>query len=142
MSVMETHGFHEQLVYLSKRALKEALQSKRTKVLPGLYTSVFKFELITGRYEESLNTLLSNPVPENRRICLRELLAKLIEQRKNAVIVDLNYGNMEQQVVSILKANARTSDISKDGYFYELIYAFHVKRDLFQRGKIISQNYV
>ncbi|KAK6102919.1 Nucleoporin Nup120/160 family protein [Brugia pahangi] len=141
MSVMETHGFHEQLVYLSKRALKEALQSKRTKVLPGLYTSVFKFELITGRYEESLNTLLSNPVPENRRICLRELLAKLIEQRKNAVIVDLNYGNMEQQVVSILKANARTSDISKDGYFYELIYAFHVKRDLFQRAALTMLEY-
>ncbi|EJW84189.1 hypothetical protein WUBG_04899 [Wuchereria bancrofti] len=141
MSVMEAHGFHEQLVYLSKRALKEALQSKHSKVLPGLYTSVFKFELITERYEEALNTLLSNPIPENRRICLRELLAKLIEQRKNAVIVDLNYGNMEQQVVSILKANARTSDISKEGYFYELIYAFHVKRDLFQRGEIVGQNY-
>lgn len=63
-----------------------------------MYTSVFKFELITERYEDALNTVLSNPVPENRRICLREFLAKLIEQKKNAVIVDLNYQNMEQQV--------------------------------------------
>ncbi|OZC07683.1 hypothetical protein X798_05319 [Onchocerca flexuosa] len=143
MSVMEMHGFHEQLVYLSRRALKEALQTRQshTRVLPGLYTSVFKFELITGRYEDALNTLLSNPVPENRRICLRELLAKLIEQRKNTVIVDLNYGNMEQQVINILKANARTSDISKEGYFYELIYAFHVKRDLFQRAALTMLEY-
>ncbi|VDK68116.1 unnamed protein product [Onchocerca ochengi] len=143
MSIMEMHGFHEQLVYLSRRALREALQARQlhTRVLPGLYTSVFKFELITERYEDALNTLLSNPVPENRRICLRELLAKLIEQRKNAVIVDLNYGTMEQQVVNILKANARTSDISKEGYFYELIYAFHVKRDLFQRAALTMLEY-
>ncbi|KAL3993762.1 Nucleoporin Nup120/160 family protein [Acanthocheilonema viteae] len=143
MAVMEMHGFHEQLVYLSRRALKEALQAKdlNTRVLPGLYMSVFKFELITGRYEDALNTLLSNPVPENRRICLRELLAKLIEQRKNAVLVGLNYENMEQQVINILKANARTSDISKEGYFYELIYAFHIKRDLFQRAALIMFEY-
>ncbi|MCP9261467.1 hypothetical protein DINM_004472 [Dirofilaria immitis] len=143
MAVMEIHGFNEQLVYLSRRALNEALQAKHlhTRVLPGLYTSVFKFELITERYEDALNTLLSNPVPENRRICLRELVAKLIEQRKNAVIVDLNYGVMEQQVVNILKANARTSDISKEGYFYELIYAFHFRRDLFQRAALTMLEY-
>lgn len=28
MAVMEVHGFHEQLVYLSRRALKEALQTR------------------------------------------------------------------------------------------------------------------
>uniref|UniRef100_A0A158Q7J8 Nucleoporin_N domain-containing protein n=1 Tax=Elaeophora elaphi TaxID=1147741 RepID=A0A158Q7J8_9BILA len=141
MAVMELHGFHEQLVYLSRRALKEALQTKQSTVLPGLYTSVFKFELITERYDDALNTLLSNPVPENRRICLRELLVKLIEQRKNAVLVGLNYENMEQQVIDILKANARTSDISKEGYFYELIYAFHMKRDLYQRAALTMFEY-
>ncbi|EFO22252.2 hypothetical protein LOAG_06232 [Loa loa] len=143
MAAMEVHGFHEQLVYLSRRALKEALQTKHlhTRVLPGLYTSLFKFELITERYDDALNTLLANPVPENRRICLRELIAKLIEQGKNKVIVDLNYGNMEQQVVNILKADARTSDVSKEGYFYELIYAFHVKRDLFQRAALTMLEY-
>ncbi|CAG9533982.1 unnamed protein product [Cercopithifilaria johnstoni] len=143
MAVMEMHGFHEQLVYLSRRVLKEALQTRNvnTTVLPGLYMSVFKFELITGRYEDALNTLLSNPVPENRRICLRELLAKLIEQRKNAVLVGLNYGNMEEQVINILKANARTSDISKEGYFYELIYSFHLKRDLYQRAALTMFEY-
>uniref|UniRef100_A0A915PSA8 Uncharacterized protein n=1 Tax=Setaria digitata TaxID=48799 RepID=A0A915PSA8_9BILA len=143
MAIMELHSFHEQLVYLSRRALKEALRDRQlhAKVLPGLYTSVFKFELITERYEDALNTLLANPIPENRRICLRELLAKLIEQRKNAVIVNLNYENMEQQVVDILKSNARTSDISKEGYFYELIYAFHIKRDLFQRAALTMLEY-
>ncbi|VDK80884.1 unnamed protein product [Litomosoides sigmodontis] len=143
MAVMEMHGFHEQLVYLSRRALKEALQTRdlNARVLPELYTSVFKFELITGRYEDALNTLLSNPVPENCRMCLRELLAKLIEQKKNAVLVGLNYGSMEQQVVDILKANARTSDISKEGYFYELIYAFHIKRDLYQRAALTMFEY-
>ncbi|VDM94978.1 unnamed protein product [Thelazia callipaeda] len=143
MRIMEHHDFYEQLVNLSRLALKKALelQDDYTRILPGLYTSVFKFELITERYENALNTLLSNPAPENRRMCLRELLAKLIEKKENALIINFCYGNMDQQVVDILKANARVSDVKNDGYFYELIFAYSVKQSSYRQAASMMLEY-
>lgn len=50
-------------------------------------------------YDDSLKTLLMNPVAGNQRTCLRELLAKLIDNREFGTIVKFHYKKMEDQVL-------------------------------------------
>ncbi|VDN60417.1 unnamed protein product [Dracunculus medinensis] len=95
MGIMEQHNYSEQLVTLGLLALKDC---DNKTLLPDVYNILFKSELLTNRYQEALHTLLSNPVNDTRRNCLRELLSRLLENNKREILVHLNYKDMEEYV--------------------------------------------
>ncbi|VDK38347.1 unnamed protein product, partial [Gongylonema pulchrum] len=141
MTIVERHGFPDLLVRLSRIALREA-ERDRTGVerfLPKLHVNLFKSELRTEQYEEAMKSILNNPYKDNARTCLREMMAKLVEQKLTNTIVEMFYFTMEREAVEILREYARASNVKKDGFFYELLYAFHMHRSSFQRVDWISE---
>ncbi|VDK57133.1 unnamed protein product, partial [Anisakis simplex] len=134
MTIMESYNYGEQLVQLGRLALRKCVPDD--PLLATVYTTIFKHELHTGRYKDSLRTLLSNPSVENQKICLRELLAKLIDADQRKVLVSLDYGNMEYQVINILEGRARAADISEDSSLYDLLFAFYFKQKNFVKAAL------
>lgn len=65
---------------------------------PTIYTTIFKHELITERFADSLRTLLRNPSIDDRKMCLRELLAKLVDGNQKRALINIDYSSMENQV--------------------------------------------
>lgn len=139
MGILEERNFSEQVVSLGHLALKKV--SPSDPLLGSLYTMQFKHELASGRYSECLRTLLMNPHLDTRKLCLRELLAKLIDSRKSAVLVGLNYGIMETHAVEILETRARSSESEVEAYLFELLFAFHFRRHSFRRAARVMYEY-
>ncbi|MFH4975304.1 hypothetical protein AB6A40_002013 [Gnathostoma spinigerum] len=126
IGLLESYDYKEQLVFVGRLALSKI--EAGNAFLPEIYTALFKHELNSDLYCESLQTLSANPASDCRKKCLREFLARLVERNEIKILIDSDYGQMTDQVVEILEARARTADISEDITLYELLYDFHLKR--------------
>uniref|UniRef100_A0A0M3IHH5 Nucleoporin_N domain-containing protein n=1 Tax=Ascaris lumbricoides TaxID=6252 RepID=A0A0M3IHH5_ASCLU len=132
MAIMESHNYGEQLVQLGRLALRKSLPDD--PLLPTIYTTIFKHELITERFADSLRTLLRNPSIDDRKMCLRELLAKLVDGNQKRALINIDYSSMENQVIDVLGGRARAADVAEDGSLYDLLFGFHFKRRNFAKG--------
>ena len=72
-----------------------------------------------------------------RKDCLRQLLVVLCERRQLQTLVELPYKDrdvdLEQEVISILEARARSIDLMQHSY-YDILYSFYVIRNNFRKG--------
>uniref|UniRef100_F1KRP3 Nuclear pore complex protein Nup160 n=1 Tax=Ascaris suum TaxID=6253 RepID=F1KRP3_ASCSU len=139
MAIMESHNYGEQLVQLGRLALRKSLPDD--PLLPTIYTTIFKHELITERFADSLRTLLRNPSIDDRKMCLRELLAKLVDGNQKRALINIDYSSMENQVIDILEGRARAADVAEDGSLYDLLFGFHFKRRNFAKAALAMLEY-
>ena len=69
---------------------------------------------------------------------MRQFLVVLCERGELQTLVDLPYKernvDLEEEVVNILESRARAIDLTKHNY-YDLLYAFHVWRLNYRKGK-------
>ncbi|VDM47167.1 unnamed protein product [Toxocara canis] len=134
LRIMESHNYGEQVVQLGRLALRKC--SRDDPLLSTVYVMVFKHELMTGWYVESLRTLLANPSMESRKVCLRELLAKLVDGNQKKILVELDYGDMETEFIAILGGRARAADVAEDSTLYDLLFSFHFRRRSFAKAAL------
>lgn len=73
---------------------------------------------------EALN---SNPDLDRRHDSLRDLVKKLLDERKLDVLMQFNYGNLEQLFCEIISTRARATD-AMNNIYYEFLYAYHIRR--------------
>ncbi|VDD86622.1 unnamed protein product [Enterobius vermicularis] len=106
MEVMEGRNCSEEIVTMGRLALQKV--GTNDPLITLIYTTLFKHELATSRYSDCVRTLLKNPSNDNRKMCLRELVAKLIDCNKMKELIILDYGIMQDYVVEILEARARS----------------------------------
>ena len=69
-----------------------------------------------------------------RKDCLRQLLVVLCERGELQQLVQFPYIDLESDVVAILESRARSVDLTSHNY-YDLLYAFHVFRNNYRKGK-------
>lgn len=70
--------------------------------------------------------------------CLRTLVVSLCERSEYKTLVEFHYGELEDDLVSILEQRARSTDLSQAVHnYYDLLYAFHVHKKNFRRAAAI-----
>lgn len=65
---------------------------------------------------------------------MRQLLVVLCERGELQQLVQFPYIDLESDVVAILESRARSVDLTSHNY-YDLLYAFHVFRNNYRKGK-------
>ena len=83
--------------------------------------------------QDAYDALVSNPDPARRRDCLRQFLIILTEQGRLQPLVNFQYEDLQNDVVQILEARARASEVSAASSYYDLLYAFHVHRENYRQ---------
>ena len=83
--------------------------------------------------QDAYGALISNPDPARRRDCLRQFLIILTEQGRLQPLVNFQYEDLQSDVVRILEARARATDVACASSYYDLLYAFHVHRENYRQ---------
>ena len=83
--------------------------------------------------KDAYDALISNPDPSRRRDCLRQFLIILTEKGQLQPLVNFQYEDLQNDVVQILEARARATDVVSASTYYDLLYAFHVHRENYRQ---------
>ena len=73
------------------------------------------------------DSLNANPDSDRRKDNLRDLVKKLLDEKKLDVLMNFAYGGMEELFCDIVFTRARAADPSHNIY-YDFLYAYQVKR--------------
>jgi tetratricopeptide (TPR) repeat protein len=92
-----------------------------------LYSIKFKHHLALKNYEMAYDSLNSNPDSDRKKDNLRDLVKKLLDEKKLDVLMSFTYGGMEELFCDIVFTRARAADAANNIY-YDFLFAYQVKR--------------
>lgn len=92
-----------------------------------LYVILFRSYMSLEYYDKAHQAIVSNTDLEWKQNCLKTFIGELCNQNKTAKLVGFDYGDMLQDVLTILYERANLSDLRTHDY-YHIIYALHVKQ--------------
>ena len=125
--------FHQPGVAVSLATNALAIGQRWPTQLSQLYAVLFKHHLALGHHDEAFTALLANPDPASQKACLRQLLVALHNRGCLHTLVNYHYGNLSNDVVTVLENRARSADILLNNY-YHLLYAFHIHKLNYKRA--------
>nr|CDS28052.2 nuclear pore complex protein Nup160 [Hymenolepis microstoma] len=123
-----------------------------------LRTRIFRHELNLGNIDRAHELVMTNPDKAKQRDCLHLLITELCDHHMAPRLVNLEYGPLENELISTLESRARASDVLPkslqrrqtlratigDGQtdesqereipgniFYDVLYAYYVRRSRF-----------
>ncbi|VDO03418.1 unnamed protein product [Rodentolepis nana] len=123
-----------------------------------LRTRIFRHELNLGNIDRAHELVMTNPDKAKQRDCLHLLITELCDHNMAPRLVNLEYGPLEDELISTLESRARASDVLPkplprrqnlraqigDGQtdevqereipgniFYDVLYAYYVRRSRF-----------
>nr|XP_057932206.1 nuclear pore complex protein Nup160 [Doryrhamphus excisus] len=131
LCLLEDVGLPELVIELAMSALPEAISDVSSQA--ALWTRIFKHHLDLGHNSEAYEALVQNPDSSMQLDCLRQLVVVLCERAQLHDLVHFSYGNLHDEVVSIMESRARGLDLLSHNY-YELLYAFHVNRHNYRKA--------
>ncbi|VUZ54061.1 unnamed protein product [Hymenolepis diminuta] len=123
-----------------------------------LRTRIFRHELNLGNIDRAHELVMTNPDKAKQRDCLHLLITELCDRQMAPRLINLEYGSLENELISTLESRARASDVlpkipprrqtlrapTGDGHtnefqlrekpgniFYDVLYAYYVRRSRF-----------
>ncbi|XP_064599845.1 nuclear pore complex protein Nup160-like [Liolophura sinensis] len=108
--------------------------------LPTLWSKVFKYQLEMSHNDEAYSAMVSNPDCSRRTDCLRQFLVVLIDRGELQTLVQYQYIDLHDEVVSILESRARSVDLATHNY-YDLLYSFHIYRGNYRKAGSVMYEY-
>lgn len=87
-------------------------------------------------YKKAYDSLNSNPDTERKKDNLRDLVKKLLDERKLDVLIGFTYGALEELFCNIILTRARATD-PLHNICYDFLYSYLIKRGqmFFRLGK-------
>lgn len=131
IQTFEKFNLPECVVALAEAALKVAARDDPN--VPALWSLLFKHQLELGHAEQAYETMKKNPDASRRSDCLRQWVIVLYERRQLEILTRVPSGNVRDEIVSIVEARARATDLVGHCY-YELLYALHVYAKKYRRA--------
>ncbi|XP_075528795.1 nuclear pore complex protein Nup160 [Dermacentor variabilis] len=119
------------VISLAEAALK--CTPKDDPRVPGLWSLLFKYQLQLGHITEAYHAMIQNPNGEHRNVCLQQLVVVLCERRQLSTFVTFPFKGVETDVVHILEARARATDVAEQHY-YDVLYCMHVNSKKYRRA--------
>ncbi|XP_077499915.1 nuclear pore complex protein Nup160 [Amblyomma americanum] len=101
--------------------------------VPVLWSLLFKCQLELSHVTEAYHAMIQNPNSDHRSNCLRQIVVVLYERQQLSTFVTFPFKGVESEVISILEASARATDLIGHHY-YDVLYAMHVKRSRYRRA--------
>ncbi|KAM7538036.1 hypothetical protein Aperf_G00000075558 [Anoplocephala perfoliata] len=122
-----------------------------------LRTRIFRHELNLGNIDRAHELVMTNPDKAKQRDCLHLLITELCDRQIAPLLINLEYGPLESELISTLESRARATDVlpkppprrqtvrttaddrsveelqkEKPGnIFYDVLYAYYVRRSRF-----------
>ncbi|XP_047124600.1 nuclear pore complex protein Nup160 [Hydra vulgaris] len=121
------------LMVISAASSAIAMASNKSKNKPVLWSVVFKYHLQLGHYSEAYAAIVHNPDKTRRHDCLRHFIVTLCEKGMFKEICSYPYVNVEDEVVSIIEARARSTDITVNKY-YDILYSYHILKSDYRKA--------
>ncbi|PAA85241.1 hypothetical protein BOX15_Mlig032852g1 [Macrostomum lignano] len=133
--VLEPLRCSEQIVELARLGLSRVLESSvdNSRYQLPLLATVFKHELELGRYQCALDAMLQLADPSVQLDCIRHLVVTLSDRDQLGALLQLNFGQLGNALVSVLEMRARAVDANLHVY-YNLLYCYHTGRSDFKRA--------
>ncbi len=104
------------------------LQSRST-----LYVILFRSYMSLEYYNKAHQTIVLNTDLEWKQNCLKTFISELCNQNKTDKLVNFEYYDMLQDVITILYEKAKSCDLRTHDY-YHLVFALHVKQKDFVKA--------
>lgn len=123
MRLFEQAEFPSYVISAASSAL--TIAAKDDPNIPMLWSVIFKYHLQLEHYSDAYATIVHNTDRTRRRDCLKHFIVTLCDANLFQEICAYPYTNMEDEVVEIIEARARTMDITVNQY-YDLLYSYHV----------------
>lgn len=92
-----------------------------------LYVILFRSYMSLEYYDKAHQAIVSNTDLEWKQNCLKTFIGELCNQNKTAKLISFDYGDMLQDVLSILYERANLTELRTHDY-YHIIYALHIKQ--------------
>lgn len=135
LPLFEKLDLPEQVITLAQQAIECTRMHDYDANLPVLWSSVFRQSNMLGRHNAALKAIRLNPDHHHKKDCLRTFTMSLCERREFKTLVELQYGDLEDELVDILQHRSRGTDITvPEHQYYDLLYAFHVQRGNFKKA--------
>lgn len=135
LPIFEKLDLPEQVITLAQQAIECTRMHDYNANLPVLWSSIFRQSNLLGRHNMSLKAIVLNPDHHHKKDCLRTFAMSLCERREFKTLVELQYGDLEDELVDILQHRSRGTDITvPEHQYYDLLYAFHVQRGNFKKA--------
>ncbi|XP_034947135.1 nuclear pore complex protein Nup160 homolog [Chelonus insularis] len=125
IELFEQHGASDCIIELAETAITVA--DKDNPNLPTLHSIIFTQHLHLGHHKEAYHCLNSNPDPDRRSDCLRQLVVTLFERKKLVDLVSFPYIDMYEDLERIVIGRARSVDLMENNY-YNFLYSFHINK--------------
>ncbi|XP_044262804.1 nuclear pore complex protein Nup160 homolog [Tribolium madens] len=123
--LFELHKSYDCAINLANIAL--SVTSPDDPLAATLYSIKFKHHLVLKNYQMAYDSLNANPDSDRRKDNLRDLVKKLLDEKKLDVLMSFTYNGMEELFCDIVSTRARAADPSNNIY-YDFLYAYQVKR--------------
>ncbi|RZC33085.1 nuclear pore complex protein Nup160 -like, partial [Asbolus verrucosus] len=123
--LFELHKAFDCAINLANTAL--SVTSPEDPLSATLYSIKFKHHLALKNYQMAYDSLNANPDSDRKKDNLRDLVKKLLDEKKLDVLMDFTYGSMEELFCDIIFTRARATDAANNIY-YDFLYAYQVKR--------------
>lgn len=119
------------VITLAEAALK--CTHKDDPHVPVLWSLIFKYQLQLGHIIEAYHAMVQNPIAEHRSVCLQQLVIVLCERRQLSTFITFPFKGVESDVIYILEARARATDILEQ-HCYDVLYCMHVNVKKYRRA--------
>lgn len=135
LPIFEKLDLPEQVITLAQQAIECTRMHDYDANLPVLWSSVFRQSNLLGRHNLALKAIMLNPDHHHKKDCLRTFTMSLCERREFKKLVELQYGDLEDDLVDILQHRSRGTDVTvPEHQYYDLLYAFHIQRGNFKKA--------
>lgn len=101
-----------------------------------LWSLLFSCQLMLGHIEDAYAAMIQNPDSNRRETCLRQLVVVLCERRELSVLVTFPFKDVEDDVVAILEARARATELIGQ-FYYDVLYSMHVSKRRHRRAAAV-----
>ncbi|TKR60849.1 hypothetical protein L596_028035 [Steinernema carpocapsae] len=129
--MLEEYGHTTQVLQLGQSALTSELSEP---LMQEIFTILFRTQINIKDYAAALMTLRRNPIREKKMFALRDLLGQLIVQNQWKTLLDLDYLDVNPNVLLYLKGRAEGSDVGYAGQLYNIAGGCYYKAKLFRKA--------
>lgn len=127
IQLFELNNADDYAIQIANTALSNNVVSADDPLSATLYSIKFKNHLKLKHYSQAFDSLNLNPDVNRRYDNLRDLVKCLLDERRLDILIEFNYGNLEETFCEIILSRARAVDCI-DNIFYDFLYSFYIRK--------------